>query len=42
MDAKFKALTTNHTWTLVPFQGQNNHTCFQGNLQTEASTKGLV
>jgi len=24
MDAKFKALATNHTWTLVPFQGQNN------------------
>ena len=24
MDVEFKALTTNHTWTLVPFQGQNN------------------
>ncbi|XP_019431445.1 PREDICTED: uncharacterized protein LOC109338626 [Lupinus angustifolius] len=24
MHAKFKALTTNHTWILVPFQGQNN------------------
>ena len=24
IDAKFKALTANHTWTLVPFQGQNN------------------
>jgi len=24
MDAEFKALTINHTWTLVPFQGQNN------------------
>ena len=24
MDAEIKALTANHTWTLVPFQGQNN------------------
>lgn len=24
MDAEFKALTANHTWILVPFQGQNN------------------
>jgi len=24
MCAEFKALASNHTWTLVPFQGQNN------------------